>query len=141
MGTCLDIKIKRANKVYHAGVSRVGGPAGPVVCGAPRTSGCAWAGQSAPPGASPPGVFRARPAALRRAPRAESSPRRRGLRAGGAGAWAAAFTVWPREHPARPWFRSLSCPVRAEELGDHLPRNFAPAVTAGVLLNERQNSL
>lgn len=34
MGTTLDIKIKRANKVYHAGVSgggRVRGPAGSVV--------------------------------------------------------------------------------------------------------------
>lgn len=39
MGTSLDIKIKRANKVYHAGVSGVGGPAGFIVSRAPRTSG------------------------------------------------------------------------------------------------------
>lgn len=45
MGTSLDIKIKRANKVYHAGVSRVGWPTGSVVCRAPHTSGCPWAGQ------------------------------------------------------------------------------------------------
>lgn len=81
MGTSLDIKIKRANKVYHAGVSRVGWPTGSVVCRAPRTSGCPWAGQSAPPGASPPG---ASPPGVPRAlpepyegPRAESPPRPR----------------------------------------------------------------
>lgn len=45
MGTSLDIKIKRANKVYHAGVSGVGGPAACVVSRIPRTSGCPWAGR------------------------------------------------------------------------------------------------
>lgn len=45
MGTSLDIKIKRANKVYHAGVSEVGGPAGFVDSRAPRAAGRLWAGQ------------------------------------------------------------------------------------------------
>lgn len=39
MGTSLDIKIKRANKVYHAGVSGVGGPAGFVGSRTPLTLG------------------------------------------------------------------------------------------------------
>lgn len=66
MGTSLDIKIKRANKVYHAGVSRVGVSAGSVVSRAPRAPGCLRAEQGAPPGATPPGASRARPAARRR---------------------------------------------------------------------------
>lgn len=37
MGTSLDIKIKRANKVYHAGVSGMGGPAGFVGSRTPLT--------------------------------------------------------------------------------------------------------
>lgn len=45
MGTSLDIKIKRANKVYHSGVSGVGGPAGFTVSRSSRTFGCPWAGQ------------------------------------------------------------------------------------------------
>lgn len=39
MGTSLDIKIKRANKVYHAGVSGVGEPAGFVGSRTPLTLG------------------------------------------------------------------------------------------------------
>lgn len=97
MGTSLDIKIKRANKVYHAGVSRVGGPAGSVVGRAPRIPGCPWAGQSALPGASPPGVPSARPAALQDPGRSPRHVLRGGGR--GAGAWAAVLTVWPSERP------------------------------------------
>lgn len=62
MGTTLDIKIKRANKVYHAGVSGVDGPAGSVVSEVRRISGLSWAGRGAPPGASRPGA--SRPAAF-----------------------------------------------------------------------------
>ena len=68
MGTSLDIKIKRANKVYHAGVSGVGRPADFVIASIPRTSGVPGRGRGAPPGESPSGASGARQAVLPRGP-------------------------------------------------------------------------
>lgn len=97
MGTSLDIKIKRANKVYHAGVSGVAGPARSVVSGAPRSAACPWAGQGRSARCVPPGASRARPAVLRRVPDGVAAASG-GVRGRGAGAGAAALTgslnVW-----------------------------------------------
>ncbi|ELK08511.1 Down syndrome critical region protein 3 [Pteropus alecto] len=49
MGTSLDIKIKRANKVYHAGVSGVGGPAGFVTSRTSLTLGVPGRGRGVSP--------------------------------------------------------------------------------------------
>ena len=127
MGTTLDIKIKRANKVYHTGVSG-GSGVGLQVLWSPRvwhTSEFPWAGASGsggssqvhpPPGAAPSRcISLARLAALQRCPLG-LPPRWEGVQ----GPWAAA------RNRLAPWTSSpagvLSCDfaLRSEELNHQI---------------------
>lgn len=93
MGTSLDIKIKRANKVYHSGVSGVGGPAGFTVSGVHALLGVPGRGRGAPPAACGRRGRRRRCSAHRRAPGTSAS------------------VLGPRLEPSQG-------PLRAEELED-----------------------
>lgn len=111
MGTSLDIKIKRANKVYHAGVSGAGGPAGGVGSRAPRTPGV--------PGVSPRGVVRAietpslpPPAAVARC-------------SGSCGLRVRTRACSPARRNIRPWPGSRA--LRAEELGGRATPSLSPS--------------
>lgn len=118
MGTALDIKIKRANKVYHAGVSGGLGwrwgwaglqvPLSPSPCTRPASLGGAGLSHQVrlrqvgafPPGASPPGASRANLACPARGPAGGAAAASAGRAGQAPDSGAAALPIWPLEHPA-----------------------------------------